>query len=84
MSSEGCFFSRSPKLLTSSADCRDRRIPWKDLKSGVPSRTLTGNLTFRTRPLCDLSYGDERIKPLAGLFHRLTPGTSKVNEGRKG
>src|SRR5437773_5739738 len=25
---------------------------------GVPSRTLTSNLTLRTRPLCVLSYGD--------------------------
>jgi len=24
-----------------------------------PSRTLTGNLTLRTRPLCVLSYGDK-------------------------
>ena len=28
-------------------------------KIGVPSRTLTGNLTLRTRPLCALSYGDK-------------------------
>ena len=28
-------------------------------KAGVPSRTLTGNLTLRTRLLCALSYGDE-------------------------
>ena len=28
-------------------------------KDGVPSRTLTGNLTLRTRLLCALSYGDE-------------------------
>ena len=27
-------------------------------KTGVPSRTLTSNLTLRTRPLCALSYGD--------------------------
>ena len=27
-------------------------------KSGVPSRTLTGNLTLRARPLYVLSYGD--------------------------
>jgi len=26
---------------------------------GVPSRTLTDNLTLRTRPLYDLSYGDK-------------------------
>src|SRR5438105_7774497 len=29
-------------------------------RNGVPSRTLTGNLTFRTRPLCVLSYGDQK------------------------
>src|SRR5262249_29913386 len=28
-------------------------------KTGVPSRTLTSNLTLRTRPLCALSYGDK-------------------------
>ena len=32
-------------------------------KSGVPSRTLTGNLTLRTRPLCVLSYGDKKSNP---------------------
>lgn len=26
--------------------------------NGVPSRTLTSNLEFRTLPLCVLSYGD--------------------------
>ena len=28
-------------------------------QNGVPSRTLTSNLTLRTRPLCALSYGDK-------------------------
>ena len=28
-------------------------------KNGVPSRTLTSNLTLRTRLLCALSYGDK-------------------------
>ena len=28
-------------------------------KNGVPSRTLTSNLTLRTRLLYELSYGDE-------------------------
>ena len=32
-------------------------------KNGVPSRTLTGNLTLRTRPLCALSYGDKESNP---------------------
>ncbi len=47
------------------------------MQNGVPSRTLTSNLEFRTLPLFALSYGDENIKSLAGLFHRLTPGISK-------
>src|SRR2546428_12671804 len=32
-------------------------------KNGVPSRTLTDNLTLRTRPLCALSYGDKESNP---------------------
>ena len=32
-------------------------------KNGVPSRTLTSNLTLRTRPLCALSYGDKNQTP---------------------
>jgi hypothetical protein len=41
-------------------------------QNGVPSRILTSNLTLRTRPLCDLSYGDlSKSELLAGLFHRL-------------
>ena len=31
-------------------------------KNGVPSRTLTSNLTLRTRPLCALSYGDKESR----------------------
>ena len=42
-------------------------------KNGVPSRNSTSNPEFRTLLLCALSYGDKRSKPLAGLFHRLTP-----------
>jgi hypothetical protein len=30
-------------------------------ENGVPSRTLTDNLTLRTRPLCVLSYGDKMV-----------------------
>ena len=30
-------------------------------KTGVPSRTLTSNLEFRTLPLCALSYGDGKV-----------------------
>ena len=33
---------------------------------GVPSRTLTGNLTLRTRLLCALSYGDKRLVRASG------------------
>ena len=32
-------------------------------KNGVPSRTLTDNLTLRTRRLCALSYEDKRSNP---------------------
>ena len=32
-------------------------------KNGVPSRTLTDNLTLRTRPFCALSYGDKESNP---------------------
>ena len=32
-------------------------------RNGVPSRTLTSNLTLRTRPLCALSYGDKNQTP---------------------
>ena len=32
-------------------------------KIGVPSRTLTSNLTLRTRPLSALIYGDESQTP---------------------
>ena len=28
--------------------------------NGVPSRTFTSNLEFRTLPLCNLSYGDQK------------------------
>jgi hypothetical protein len=34
----------------------------KTKQSGVPSRTFTGNLTLRTRPLCILSYGDKIVR----------------------
>jgi hypothetical protein len=39
--------------------------------NGVPSRTRTSNLEFRTLPLFTLSYRDGN-QPLAGLFHPLT------------
>ena len=31
-------------------------------KTGVPSRTLTDNLTLRTRLICVLSYGDKLVR----------------------
>src|SRR5579872_4592585 len=37
-------------------------------KRGVPSRTLTSNLEFRTLPLCVLSYGDEASNPRPASF----------------
>ncbi len=45
---------------------------WLELMQGLPSRTLTSNLEFRTLPLCALSYGDGNER-LVGLFHQLTP-----------
>ena len=39
-------------------------------ENGVPSRTLSSNLEFRTLPLFALSYGDENNKSLAGLFQQ--------------
>src|SRR6266478_6655173 len=35
----------------------------KTRNNGVPSRTLTGKLTLRTRLLCALSYGDKESNP---------------------
>ncbi len=35
-------------------------------EAGVPSRTLTGSLTLRTRPLCVLSYGDKKLVRASG------------------
>ena len=35
-------------------------------RSGVPSRTLTGNLALRTRPLSALSYGDRKRNQTPG------------------
>ena len=31
-------------------------------QNGIPSRTLTSNLTLRTRLLCALSYGDKMVR----------------------
>ena len=45
-------------------------------KNGVPSRTLTDNLTLRTRPLCVLSYEDENQTP----GRSLSPAKSPRNE----
>ena len=32
------------------------------LETGIPSRTLTSNLGFRTLLLCALSYGDKMVR----------------------
>ena len=42
-------------------------------ESGVPGRLRSGDLLLE-KQACGLDYttGTERIKPLAGLFHRLT------------
>src|SRR2546425_7271272 len=45
-------------------------------KNGVPSRTLTDNLTLRTRPLCALSYGDKRSNPWPVSFTGSHPALS--------
>ena len=47
-------------------------------KNGVPSRTLTDNLTFRTRPLCILSYGDKLVRASGNAPD---PGTDLVRCG---
>ena len=47
-------------------------------RNGVPSRTLTGNLTLRTRPLCVLSYGDEMVRTSGNAPD---PGTDLVRCG---
>ncbi len=39
--------------------------------NGVPSRTLTSNLEFRTLLLCGLSYGDEESCRLQKLYRYL-------------
>jgi len=49
-----------------------------ELCNGVPSRTLTSNLEFRTLPLFALSYGDEKDGVMeywsAGVMGRPQPG----------
>jgi hypothetical protein len=50
-------------------------------KNGVPSRTLTSNLTLRTRLLCALSYGDRginEIKMVRASGNAPEPGTDLV------
>jgi hypothetical protein len=49
-------------------------------ENGVPSRILTGNLTLRTRPLCDLSYGDKESNPWLVSSTGSHPATSKIND----
>ena len=52
-------------------------------RNGVPSRTLTGNLALRTRPLCALSYGDKESNPwpVSSTGSHLT--LSKASSDRK-
>ena len=47
-------------------------------KTGVPSRTLTSNLTLRTRPLCILSYEDKMVRASGNAPD---PGTDLVRCG---
>ena len=47
-------------------------------KIGVPSRTLTSNLEFRTLPLCILSYGDKVVRASGNAPD---PGTDLVRCG---
>jgi len=47
---------------------------------GVPSRTLTSNLTLRTRLLCALSYGDE-FEMVRASGNAPEPGTDLVRCG---
>ena len=49
-------------------------------KNGVPSRTLTSNLTLRTRSLCALSYGDE-FEMVRASGNAPEPGTDLVRCG---
>ena len=49
-------------------------------KTGVPSRTLTSNLTLRTRLLCALSYGDES-EMVRASGNAPEPGTDLVRCG---
>ena len=47
-------------------------------ENGVPSRTLTDNLTLRTRLLCVLSYGDKMVRASGNAPD---PGTDLVRCG---
>ena len=52
-------------------------------KIGVPSRTLTGNLTLRTRLLYGLSYGDKESNPWPVSSTGSHPALSKVSKELK-
>ena len=51
---------------------------------GVPSRTLTSNLEFRTLPLCALSYGDKETNPWLVSSTSSHPALSKSASMMKG
>jgi len=53
-------------------------------KDGVPSRTLTSNLEFRTLPLCALSYGDKKTNPWLVSSTSSHPALSKSASIMKG
>ena len=53
-------------------------------KIGVPSRTLTGNLTLRTRLLCGLNYGDKESNPWPVSSTGSHPALSEIYNKMKG
>jgi len=51
-------------------------------RNGVPSRTLTSNLEFRTLPLCALSYGDgERTRATRPSLSVRLIGPASITSG---
>ena len=55
-----------------------------ELCNGVPSRTLTSILEFRTLPLCALSYGDIEANPWLVSSTSSHPALSKSASIMKG
>ena len=55
-------------------------------ENGVPSRTLTSNLEFRTLPLCALSYGDKEnclLETWLSVFPRPASPTALAAENSR-